>query len=352
MPIYLFAALFTAVGLALLILPSRVTAAFDRPSHTLVITRRSLRATTREEVDFSRITGVEAERSSDASARFRTRSPSTTWRVAIVLRDGTRLPVTAYYSNSRSHATAAAAARDFLSLPAAPESFADPIDPAQLQRTQAKLRRSAKLFVAFGLIFVAFGGWMTYVQYSRLLTYRPVPAVVLFSTVISHRGSKGGTSYSPSVTYRYTVADREHVSTHATILDESRTGSWAQRIASRFHPGDTVQAWFDPAHPDRSYLVHEPSAFPLIFSSFAVAICSIALFFIRRASRQATAFRTDADTGGCSAGIRSPRQPVGVVGVNNKPPHPPRDPHALYDPRSSCPPNEAGPAFAGPARSF
>ena len=97
-------------GFLMILLPGRVTAAFDKPGRTLVITRRSLRGRTQDEVELSKIATVEAEPSTGSRGL-------TTWRVSVILQNGARVPLTTWFSNSPGHAAAAKAAREFLSLP-------------------------------------------------------------------------------------------------------------------------------------------------------------------------------------------------------------------------------------------
>jgi hypothetical protein len=276
------------IGLAMIILPGRVTAAFDRAGHTLIVTRRSVRGSTRDEVDFSKISAVEAERSE-------TKGDQPTFRVTVVLRDGYRLPLTSWYSNSGTHAVAAAAATTFLGLTALPPSVpvyatAPGEDvPALLVQRRTGGRFATVLAVLFLSAFVGVGGWLEYVQYSRLNTYRPAAAVVLTSTVISHKGSKGGTTWAPAVSYRYTVSDHEFVGMQVTPINESRSGKWAFKISARYHPGDATTAYYDPDRPDQAFLVHEASWFPLLFIGMPFAFLIVMLLVSRlRTSKKLT----------------------------------------------------------------
>jgi hypothetical protein len=270
------------IGLAMIILPGRVTAAFDRGSHTLIVTRRSIRGNTRDEVDFSKIASVEAERSD-------TKGQQPTFRVTIVLRDGYRLPLTPWYTNSGTHAEAAAAATTFLGLTALPPASAPAAEPeAESPSLQARRRTGSRFGAVIAALFLsAFagaGGWLEYVQYSRLNSYRSAAAVVLTSTVTSHRSSKGGTSWSPAVSYRYTVNDHEFVGAQVTPINESRSGKWAFNIAARYRPGDATTAYYDPERPDQAFLVHEASWFPLIFIGMPLAFLAVTLLVSRARS--------------------------------------------------------------------
>jgi hypothetical protein len=290
---YLIAVGMAIGGLALIILPGRVTAAFDRARHTLVITRQSLRGgKVVEEVDFSKITGVEAE----ASEKKESGDMPTMWRVTIVLRDGTRLPLTTYYSNSATHAVAAAAACKFLALPAPAIAAPAPAAAARLAPMFGSVRPGNKGATVFTTVFAGIllsvffglGSRLAYTQYQRLATYRPTPAVVLSVNVGTHAssGRNSGVSYSPDIAYRYSVDGHTYVSTRATPINESRGGHWAFDIAARYRPGDSVTAYYDPTRPGDAFLLHQTSFLPYIFVAFPLAIALLLTFSVIRSRRK------------------------------------------------------------------
>jgi hypothetical protein len=266
-------------GIAFVVLPGRVIAAFDKPSHTLIITRRSVRGYTRDEVDFSRITDVTTESSQIGRG-------GTTWRVAIVLKDGTRIPLTSWYSSSPLHQVAADAAEQFLGIapsatgPAGASQYG--VRLALRHRQHAQSRGSIGCMMLFCGIFLAVGGTMTYVVASRLITWLPISATVVGTRITTVRGSKGGVSYRPDISYRYEAGGRSYIGTHATILNESRSYGWANGIVRRFPNGAEVTAYIDPANFARSYLIHEWSFFPMLFTAIPLVAMLSLLWTLRQ----------------------------------------------------------------------
>ena len=280
-------------GLLMVVLPSRVTAAFDRPGRTLVITRRGItgRKQTRDEVDLSKISGVEAAESTGLARPGQTASGTGMFRVEIVLRDGARVPLTSYYSNSPTHATAAAAARAFLGLapPAPAVGAASPVLPS----AERRVPRSSLVFMAvLCSAFVALGAWLFLTEGRRLSNARPVPATVLATDVRSVRSTgRGGTTVTlkPVVLFRYNINGREYTADRVTPLNESRSGQWAYKLIARYPVGATVTAWFDPAHPEQAFLLHEWSLPPLFFVVFPLLLLGLMTFMVLRARRTAAA---------------------------------------------------------------
>jgi hypothetical protein len=93
-----------------------------------------------------------------------------------------------------------------------------------------------------------------------------VTATIIHVDVIAHQDTRGRTLEQPIVMYSYQV-DGVHYSTdRVTVLEASRSGHWATDVASRFHAGDTVTAYYDPTAPGSAFLIEERSW--TIYASF------------------------------------------------------------------------------------
>jgi len=126
------------------------------------------------------------------------------------------------------------------------------------------------LFAGFASIFLAVGSGMAWHQERRLRVAQKIPAVIESSTVESHRGSKGSTSYQPKIDFRYLVAGNEY---HADAVyplsgESSSDAAAAQAVVQQFQPGQEVTAWYDPYDPSSAFLIHRCSFFPYIFLLF------------------------------------------------------------------------------------
>jgi len=279
-------ALAALAGIAFVILPGRVIAAFDKPSHTLILTRRTFNGSTRDEVDFSKIADVTAEMSAMGRG-------GATYRVTVVLKDGTRLPLTTWYTSSPLHQVAADAAEEFLGIsppptaPTAPSQYAMRL--ALRQRQHAQSRGSIGCVMLFCAIFLAVGSGMLFTMWTRLTHWLPVNATVTYSTITTVHGSKGGVSYRPDITYRYDVGGRTYYSGRSTILNESRSWNWATNVIRRYPVGSEVIAYVDPANPGRAFLIHEWSVFPFIITAIPLAL----ILFFFWTWRQMPAHRRD-----------------------------------------------------------
>lgn len=250
---------------------------FDREQRALVIERKRLGgAVTSERYPLRDIADVVLEESRHTRA-------TPTWRVAIRLADGRTIPCTFYYSSPREPKAAMVnAVRELLSradgrerAPVTTREIAAtsaPPSPRELRAT----RTAVRLITVCCSIFMVVGAWLGLEQWVRLSRWVPVPATVTGSTVERHSGSRGDPTYSPRITYRYTVSGREYAADRATPLGESRGGGWAYGIAARYAPGQRTTAWYDPSSPGQAYLLHEWSVLPYIFIVFPLGF--IALF--------------------------------------------------------------------------
>ena len=77
------------------------------------------------------------------------------------------------------------------------------------------------------------------------------------SSVESRKSLRGGVAYVPRVRFRYTVDGAIYHSDRATLLDAASSRGWAEGIARRFRPGETVTARYDPSRPDQAYLIED-----------------------------------------------------------------------------------------------
>ena len=89
--------------------------------------------------------------------------------------------------------------------------------------------------------------------------------------------SEGEPTFSPKVTFHYKVAGREFTSNHVYAIDVGQSShSWARGVIARFHAGDKVTAFCDPARPGEVFLLRQADFFPYMFllvgMIFALAI--------------------------------------------------------------------------------
>jgi Protein of unknown function (DUF3592) len=255
----------------------------DRDARTAeLIQTGGLKRSQMTQVQFSEIRDVALEVNLLATQRD---NAMPGYRIVFVLRDGSTLPWTALAtSDIGTQSTCAAAARAFGGWDtAAARSGASPTEVARptpapgvtvlrpTPRTAAMASaattptapRVAVVMAFLGIIALA-GALATLSQLERLVTWRSVPAVIEASRVEAVRGSKGGTTYRPVVTYAYRVGDRTYYSSTVTVILESRSWSWASGIAIRYRPGASTTAYVNPKDPRRAFLVHDLSPFPLV----------------------------------------------------------------------------------------
>lgn len=269
--------LLAAIGVWAVRRTTATTYAFDREQRALVIVRRRLAGgTTSERYPLRDVADIFLEESRQARG-------VPTWRVAIRLVDGRTIPCTFYYSSAREpKAQMVNAVRELLSRADGQErqpvttreiaATSRPPSPRELRAT----RTAVRLMTAFCSLFIAIGAWMVWQQWDRLEHWQPVQATVTASTVQRHSGARNGPTYSPRVTYHYAVNGVAYTASSVTPLGESRGGRWAWDVAARYTPGERTTAWYDPARPERAYLLHEWSALPWVVVVFPMAL--IALF--------------------------------------------------------------------------
>lgn len=135
----------------------------------------------------------------------------------------------------------------------------------------------AGLFISgFAMIFILVGGWQAWKQDFALRTYQPVSVTLGKQSIEIVRGSEND-SHRPIAEYTYRVDGQEYHSKQVTILNESSGYDWARRRLNLLPKSGSMTAYYNPKHPDRSFLIREVSFLPYIFILFPMVIMVIGL---------------------------------------------------------------------------
>lgn len=124
------------------------------------------------------------------------------------------------------------------------------------------------LLLLIGTPFLAGGGVVGYfgasglVQGFAMRTWQEVPARILTAELHSHRGSKGGATYSVEATYEYEFEGRTYRGDRVAVHGGSdNIGSFQQDAAAELEGyrdrGEPFRAFVNPLHPDQAVLYRE-----------------------------------------------------------------------------------------------
>ena len=124
--------------------------------------------------------------------------------------------------------------------------------------------------VAACVLFTVVGWRLVRAQELPLRSAHTVPATIIRVNVIAHKDAQGHTVQQPIVMYAYEVGGVRYSTDRVTLREASRPGRWATDVASRFHAGDTVTAYYDPDTPGSAFLITERSW--IIYAAFVVPL--------------------------------------------------------------------------------
>lgn len=118
-------------------------------------------------------------------------------------------------------------------------------------------------------------------RYFAARSWVETPATVIWSRVKSHSGSKGSTTYSVDVFYRYQFQGRDYRSNSYSLMSGSSSGRDAkQEIVDSFPSGSSLTCYVNPQKPWQAIVRRNPGAgglfllFPLPFLGIGIAgIC-------------------------------------------------------------------------------
>ena len=277
--VYVVGTLFLLAGLLLFWYSADRRYVVDRASKTITIIVQRLVHRTTTVVPFNDIDDVALEQSAGIETRPNVQS-SPTWRVVLLMKDGSRVPWTPYSTNAReSQETCAAAARAFGGWSGNPEHAIPPTTatPALISHP---LATNWGCLAAFFSIFFAVGIGLFAQEAYRIAVWKPVTATVVSSNVGSVRGDKG-TSYKPVVVYNYTYEGNPYQGAAVTPINISASEGWARSIADRYRPGDVTTAYVNPGNPYDAFLLRQVSLMPLIFVAMPVFLGLLFSWIIR-----------------------------------------------------------------------
>ncbi len=141
------------------------------------------------------------------------------------------------------------------------------VEPQKKKMSPRQARWFGIIFSGFACIFIAVGIGIAAAQAGKLTGYQAIPATVTGAEVQTKRGSKSRT-YAPVVHFTYLVDGTAHTAHTPFALETSSSGSWAEEVVGRYHAGQQVTAWYNPAAPDQAYLERAVDVFPYLFILF------------------------------------------------------------------------------------
>jgi hypothetical protein len=124
--------------------------------------------------------------------------------------------------------------------------------------------------VAACVLFTVVGWRLIRAQELPLRNAKTVRAAIIRVDVIAHKDAQGRDVQQPIVMYAYEVNGVHYSTDRVTLREASRPGQWAKEIASRFHAGDTVNAYYDPGTPGAAFLITERSW--MVYAAFIVPL--------------------------------------------------------------------------------
>ncbi len=131
------------------------------------------------------------------------------------------------------------------------------ITPSRKDRSKGRFALGCffSFFLLFGLAMSTFLFLVPLFHIVGARNWREVPCTILASKVETHRGSKGGATYSVEVTYEYVVDDECRVGTRYQFMGGSSSGYDGKKaIVDRLPPGTRTVCYVDRRDPAEAVL--------------------------------------------------------------------------------------------------
>ena len=141
------------------------------------------------------------------------------------------------------------------------------------------MKKFGAIFALFGALFMSIGIGLAWNQQHRIAVSLPMQAEVLAKRVDvkTSSNSDGGssTTYKPIVEYRYTVDGATYNGDSVLPMSMSAGSAWAHRVIAPFKVGSTVEGFYHPTKPHKSFLLKRASFFPYIFILFPMIFVAV-----------------------------------------------------------------------------
>lgn len=146
------------------------------------------------------------------------------------------------------------------------------------------MKNKGGIFLAlFGSVFLAVGLGMGFFaiksmdEAESMLHWKECQAVLTSCELSSHRGSKGGTTYSIKAHYTYSMDGVEYAGDRVSLYSSAdNIGSFHQdqyrRLKQAKTTGTTVSCWVNPENPAESILVRKPRPPLMVFKMLFVLV--------------------------------------------------------------------------------
>lgn len=156
---------------------------------------------------------------------------------------------------------------------------------ARSRSDQAHLAKDSPVLLAvfFGLFALVGLGFTfgvlvpTTVRWLSARSWAETPGTVIWSRVKSQRGSKGGTTYSVDLFYRYQYQGREYRSNRYGLLSSSSSGrDGKQEAVDSLPPGSTLVCYVNPRKPWQAVVKRDLGAM-VLFAVFPLPFLGIGI---------------------------------------------------------------------------
>jgi Protein of unknown function (DUF3592) len=158
----------------------------------------------------------------------------------------------------------------------------------------SRLRRIFFFFIAFGFLIVGILqlAWAASVGLKSFQAseWPTVSGTILASATRVDR-VRGGSAYTPTVSYRYDFAGHPYEGSRITAMDSAEGEQTVSTIVKAFPPGRIVDVYVDPKNPGYSLL--KPGFFAYLFFWTALALMAtvaggIGVVFLFRSKKAGT----------------------------------------------------------------
>ncbi len=136
-----------------------------------------------------------------------------------------------------------------------------PRDEIRPLTAQERTRATIAYWICVGacVVFAAAAAYIVWLREAPIREARPVAARIEHVEMISRDDGHGHVRTLPLVIYSYTIGGVRYTTSRLTSLATPHGDRWAADVTRRYHQGDSVTAYYNPAEPGSAFLTRERS---------------------------------------------------------------------------------------------
>jgi hypothetical protein len=168
------------------------------------------------------------------------------------------------------------------------------------------------LFIGIGVVMIGVGLNLAF-QSFRCKSWPTTEATIRTAEMGRHRGSKGSTTYSPDVSYDYSVDGSHYTGTKVAFGMMSSSSSYARGVLQHYRVGAKVPVYYSPTNPAKAVLETGIHGGTWICFGVGTVFALFGIMFLQMVKQQPASDQTSSAAVSDGKQMNAPPKLMGVI---------------------------------------